>query len=426
MMAQMATWYYSTDGRTKSGPVDSRQLRELARCSQITQSSMVWKEGLPKWVAAAKIQGLFTVEQQAPPPLTEPAESLPGTPEPVATESPSDACAAGASKGPRSINRLLIDCACWGAVGAILWNIVGITSFIDNAINQSKDRNRMALIAKAAAEDQRLRDLASQAASDAETVTVVDPPPVADQPHEDEPAPDSGQFRFMGLSLDMTPGEVNEAAPRVNTDFNVPQSAVVGFWSEGLSAAPAPGIPDNASGRWYYGYSLPGSGKAPLWQRVGWVCVSFGEAHRTVSASIKIRSHYCPLGPMGVPPNDLTLAELAKRMVDSYAIPMFNPKPDGSGWQYRDLENGYTIEFGCSHWTLASARCGIKDRFLSFSEDQMSEFVEEVRRAKASATAGFLFADGEAVVIAELASRLETAWIFGVSRTSKAADVEFD
>lgn len=51
-------WYYRKDGQ-KLGPVSSRQLKELAASGQLQPTDMIWREKLPKWAEARKVQGLF-------------------------------------------------------------------------------------------------------------------------------------------------------------------------------------------------------------------------------------------------------------------------------------------------------------------------------------------------------------------------------
>ena len=52
-------WYYSKDGKSKSGPITSAELRELARSGALQPSEMVQPEGSPKWQPASSIQNLF-------------------------------------------------------------------------------------------------------------------------------------------------------------------------------------------------------------------------------------------------------------------------------------------------------------------------------------------------------------------------------
>ncbi len=65
------SWFYEVDGR--KGPIDIGTLKVLADNGIISRHTLVWKEGLPEWVPAAKVCGLF----KTPPPVSVP------TPQPI-------------------------------------------------------------------------------------------------------------------------------------------------------------------------------------------------------------------------------------------------------------------------------------------------------------------------------------------------------
>lgn len=63
----MSQFYY-TDGKERFGPFTIDQLSD----KNITESTLVWKEGLPDWVPArnlSELQSLFPQESSFPPPL---------------------------------------------------------------------------------------------------------------------------------------------------------------------------------------------------------------------------------------------------------------------------------------------------------------------------------------------------------------------
>lgn len=60
-------WYYSSSGTDHQGPVTLEQLRGLVREGKLAASHLVWREGMPQWVAAGGLQQLFPFE---PPPQT--------------------------------------------------------------------------------------------------------------------------------------------------------------------------------------------------------------------------------------------------------------------------------------------------------------------------------------------------------------------
>ncbi len=53
-------WFYSV-GDTRQGPVSDEQLRELAADGTLKAADLVWKDGMPDWVEARTIPGLFPV-----------------------------------------------------------------------------------------------------------------------------------------------------------------------------------------------------------------------------------------------------------------------------------------------------------------------------------------------------------------------------
>jgi hypothetical protein len=62
----MSEWHYSKNNQ-QLGPVTSTQLRQLAGSGQIHPTDMVWKDGMPDWVPAGKIKGLFATNATARP-----------------------------------------------------------------------------------------------------------------------------------------------------------------------------------------------------------------------------------------------------------------------------------------------------------------------------------------------------------------------
>lgn len=60
----MKLWYYEAGG-TQKGPVDFNTFQMLIQEEVITRSTLVWLEGMTKWMLAGNVQGLFA----KPPPL---------------------------------------------------------------------------------------------------------------------------------------------------------------------------------------------------------------------------------------------------------------------------------------------------------------------------------------------------------------------
>ena len=47
-------WFYSSDGK-QQGPVSPEELEALARAGSVTRETLVWREGLPDWVAYSTV-----------------------------------------------------------------------------------------------------------------------------------------------------------------------------------------------------------------------------------------------------------------------------------------------------------------------------------------------------------------------------------
>src|SRR5438105_9708654 len=72
-------WFYTRDGKSKSGPFSSAQLQALARSGQLQPTDMLWKEGMARWLPAREIKGLFSsISTTAHPPAVVP-ERVHGT-----------------------------------------------------------------------------------------------------------------------------------------------------------------------------------------------------------------------------------------------------------------------------------------------------------------------------------------------------------
>jgi hypothetical protein len=54
----MADWFYSKGGQ-QQGPVNSADLKKLAREGQIQPDDLVWQEGMAEWAKASRVKGLF-------------------------------------------------------------------------------------------------------------------------------------------------------------------------------------------------------------------------------------------------------------------------------------------------------------------------------------------------------------------------------
>lgn len=64
-MSEGPQWFVSVEGQ-QHGPYSGEQLVEFTQTGNITRESMVWTEGMAEWLPAARIDGLFPAEAQAP------------------------------------------------------------------------------------------------------------------------------------------------------------------------------------------------------------------------------------------------------------------------------------------------------------------------------------------------------------------------
>ena len=89
----MSEWYYTSAGQ-QTGPVTSAQLKQAAQSGQLTPNDLVWKDGMPDWVPATKLKGIFdgasaaaaapvaSIPASAPAPAAyDVAPTAPGSPE---------------------------------------------------------------------------------------------------------------------------------------------------------------------------------------------------------------------------------------------------------------------------------------------------------------------------------------------------------
>ena len=96
----MAEWHYSR-GSEQHGPVSSIQLKQMAASGELLPTDLIWKDGMPGWIAAGKIRGLFDASAAAQPaaslaapppesaPLSAPGQPIDQTTSPIEYYSPS-------------------------------------------------------------------------------------------------------------------------------------------------------------------------------------------------------------------------------------------------------------------------------------------------------------------------------------------------
>lgn len=61
-------WHYTRDSE-KLGPVSDAELRQLAAKGSLQPDDLIWKEGMTDWRKASSVKGLFSDDNQSPPPV---------------------------------------------------------------------------------------------------------------------------------------------------------------------------------------------------------------------------------------------------------------------------------------------------------------------------------------------------------------------
>lgn len=69
----MKTWYYSTDGENRQGPVSESEIRDRLANNELTESTMVWTQGMEKWIRLAETKQFGTPK----PPELSPEDTTP-------------------------------------------------------------------------------------------------------------------------------------------------------------------------------------------------------------------------------------------------------------------------------------------------------------------------------------------------------------
>jgi hypothetical protein len=89
-------WYYTSEGKQME-PVNTAEIKQLARKGLLKPTDMVWREGLPRWIRASAAKEIFPdplsrLEQAlagpASPPVAKPAPAPAPVVEPEVVEEP--------------------------------------------------------------------------------------------------------------------------------------------------------------------------------------------------------------------------------------------------------------------------------------------------------------------------------------------------
>jgi uncharacterized membrane protein len=73
----MSAWKYSKNGQS-CGPVETDELKSLITSGQLPPDTLVWKEGMPNWIAAGTLPEFTGLVPAVPPPPTSGAGPMTG------------------------------------------------------------------------------------------------------------------------------------------------------------------------------------------------------------------------------------------------------------------------------------------------------------------------------------------------------------
>jgi GYF domain 2/Domain of unknown function (DUF4234) len=70
-------WYYTLNGQQQPAPTSTTALRQLAADGVLQPTDLIWQDGMPNWVAASSVKGLFTPKPAPDPPAPPAAPEKP-------------------------------------------------------------------------------------------------------------------------------------------------------------------------------------------------------------------------------------------------------------------------------------------------------------------------------------------------------------
>ena len=90
-MSENAQWYYTDKNGKQAGPVSETELKDLIAQSTVTESSMVWCEGMANWTQASQVEKLLPAKSDTPEPTPSVTASKSESSPTSTSESSSDA-----------------------------------------------------------------------------------------------------------------------------------------------------------------------------------------------------------------------------------------------------------------------------------------------------------------------------------------------
>ncbi|MBX9625228.1 MAG: GYF domain-containing protein [Gemmataceae bacterium] len=130
-----AAYYYSRDGE-RAGPVSVGELRRLIDDGEVGREDLVWKEGMPDWTPAARVEGLLA-PAAGPPPLPRsralaPADLGPDVPRPDYRSFVGRKVAAGVCGilfGGFGVHKFIIGQPLFGSIMLAVWVVSFVAGF---------------------------------------------------------------------------------------------------------------------------------------------------------------------------------------------------------------------------------------------------------------------------------------------------------
>jgi hypothetical protein len=62
-------WFYTLKGQQAPAPISSAELKQLAASGQLQPTDLVWQDGMPNWMPASMVKGLFGASRLSSPEL---------------------------------------------------------------------------------------------------------------------------------------------------------------------------------------------------------------------------------------------------------------------------------------------------------------------------------------------------------------------
>jgi hypothetical protein len=130
-------WYYAINGQQAATPVSSAHLKQLAATGQLQPTDLVWQEGMPNWMPASAVKGLFATPRQS----GSEAAAVERTPDDRPSLRRADRVAAPAGAGLLGLHPVLVALLslCSGGIFGLVYTYVVCARFAAEANRRSAD-----------------------------------------------------------------------------------------------------------------------------------------------------------------------------------------------------------------------------------------------------------------------------------------------